>query len=95
MPCEVIGKKSSNSGFDGYLSKPINPCSLTEELNRLLDKRDEKAGGSQQIVEIAVPESSASTDRKPATGCPRAGFLGIKQVFCVPESIAPRNGMGG
>ncbi|HXO33144.1 MAG TPA: response regulator [Candidatus Acidoferrales bacterium] len=27
-----------DSGFDGYLSKPINPSSLTEELNRLLTK---------------------------------------------------------
>jgi two-component system cell cycle response regulator len=28
-----------DSGFDGYLSKPINPSSLTEELNRLLTKQ--------------------------------------------------------
>jgi CheY-like chemotaxis protein len=27
-----------NSGFDGYLSKPVNPASLTEELDRLLNK---------------------------------------------------------
>ena len=27
-----------NSGFDGYLSKPLNPSSLTEELDRLLTK---------------------------------------------------------
>jgi len=32
-----------NSGFDGYLSKPINPHSLAEELDRLLRKRDKKA----------------------------------------------------
>jgi len=32
-----------NSGFDGYLSKPINPRSLAEELDRLLRKRDKKA----------------------------------------------------
>jgi len=46
-----------NSGFDGYLSKPINPSSLTEELNRLLTKQasqpahsnrpDEKQGGGK------------------------------------------------
>jgi two-component system, cell cycle response regulator len=28
-----------DSGFDGYLSKPIDPSSLTEELNRLLTKQ--------------------------------------------------------
>jgi CheY-like chemotaxis protein len=27
-----------NSGFDGYLSKPINPSSLTKELDRLLNR---------------------------------------------------------
>ncbi|MGD1022625.1 MAG: response regulator [Candidatus Sulfotelmatobacter sp.] len=29
-----------NSGFDGYLSKPVDPSSLTKELDRLLAKRD-------------------------------------------------------
>lgn len=29
-------EKILNSGFDGYLSKPLNPSSLTEELDRLL-----------------------------------------------------------
>jgi CheY-like chemotaxis protein len=38
-------EKILNSGFDGYLSKPVNARSLAEELERLLDKRDEKAGG--------------------------------------------------
>jgi CheY-like chemotaxis protein len=28
-----------NSGFDGYLSKPLNPSSLTAELDRLLTKQ--------------------------------------------------------
>jgi CheY-like chemotaxis protein len=28
-----------DSGFDGYLSKPIDPSRLTEELNRLLTKQ--------------------------------------------------------
>jgi CheY-like chemotaxis protein len=32
-----------NSGFDGYLSKPINARSLAEELDRLLRKHDKKA----------------------------------------------------
>jgi two-component system, cell cycle response regulator DivK len=28
-----------NSGFDGYLSKPVNPSSLAEELDRLLNQQ--------------------------------------------------------
>ncbi len=32
-------EKILNSGFDGYLSKPLNPCSLTAELDRLLTKQ--------------------------------------------------------
>jgi CheY-like chemotaxis protein len=39
-------EKILNSGFDGYLSKPVNARSLAEELDRLLDKRDEKAGAA-------------------------------------------------
>jgi CheY-like chemotaxis protein len=39
-------EKILNSGFDGYLSKPVNARSLAEELERLLDKRDEKAGAA-------------------------------------------------
>ena len=31
-------EKILKSGFDGYLSKPLNPSSLTEELDRLLIK---------------------------------------------------------
>jgi two-component system, cell cycle response regulator DivK len=33
-------EKALNSGFDGYLSKPVNSHSLTEELDRLLSKRE-------------------------------------------------------
>ncbi|HTC54862.1 MAG TPA: response regulator [Candidatus Sulfotelmatobacter sp.] len=32
-------EKILNSGFDGYLSKPLNPSSLTAELDRLLTKQ--------------------------------------------------------
>ncbi len=39
-------EKILNSGFDGYLPKPVNARSLAEELDRLLDKRDEKAGAA-------------------------------------------------
>jgi len=30
-----------SSGFDGYLSKPVNPSSLTQELERLLTKSNQ------------------------------------------------------
>ncbi len=36
-------EKILSSGFDGYLSKPINARSLVEEIERLSGKRDEKA----------------------------------------------------
>lgn len=36
-----------NSGFDGYLSKPLNPSSLTEELDRLLTKSVKSADQDQ------------------------------------------------
>jgi CheY-like chemotaxis protein len=39
-------EKILSSGFDGYLSKPLNPSSLGEELDRLLTKRDQSAGAS-------------------------------------------------
>ena len=39
-------EKILNSGFDGYLSKPVNARSLAEELHRLLGQRDEKAGAA-------------------------------------------------
>jgi len=32
-------EKILESGFDGYLSKPINPGALDQELERLLDKK--------------------------------------------------------
>ena len=36
-------EKILNSGFDGYLSKPLNPSSLSEELDRLLTKSAQSA----------------------------------------------------
>jgi two-component system cell cycle response regulator len=45
-----------DSGFDGYLSKPINPSSLTEELNRLLTKQ------------ASQPAHSDRPDEKPGEG---------------------------
>ena len=35
-------EKILNSKFDGYLSKPINPRLLTEELDRLLSQREDR-----------------------------------------------------
>lgn len=36
-----------NSGFDGYLSKPVNPSSLAEELERVLTKASRAAKPDQ------------------------------------------------
>jgi two-component system cell cycle response regulator len=36
-----------NSGFDGYLSKPVNPSSLAEELDRVLTKGSHAANPDQ------------------------------------------------
>jgi len=36
-----------NSGFDGYLSKPVNPSSLAEELARVLAKCNQGANTDQ------------------------------------------------
>lgn len=36
------------SGFDGYLSKPVNPAALTEELDRLLTKHGNPSAASDQ-----------------------------------------------
>jgi CheY-like chemotaxis protein len=40
-------EKILKSGFDGYLSKPLNPSSLTEELDRLLAKSAQSANPNQ------------------------------------------------
>jgi CheY-like chemotaxis protein len=36
-------EKILNAGFDGYLSKPINPVALDQELERLLNKNDQES----------------------------------------------------
>ena len=51
-------EKILNSGFDGYLSKPVNARSLTEELDRLLGKRDCRDAPPNQSHE-------SQADRKP------------------------------
>jgi CheY-like chemotaxis protein len=40
-------EKILSSGFDGYLSKPLNPSSLTAELDRLLNKSAQSANQDQ------------------------------------------------
>ena len=41
-------EKILNSGFDGYLSKPLTPSSLTQELDRLLTKQGSVSANSDQ-----------------------------------------------
>jgi CheY-like chemotaxis protein len=43
-------EKILNSGFDGYLSKPLNPSALTEELDRLLTKGSQPSKPEQTTV---------------------------------------------
>ena len=43
-----------NSGFDGYLSKPVDARALADELERLLRKRDRNTAPNQS------PEANAS-----------------------------------
>jgi CheY-like chemotaxis protein len=43
-------EKILNSGFDGYLSKPLNPSALTEELDRLLAKSGQPTHADQARV---------------------------------------------
>jgi CheY-like chemotaxis protein len=49
-----------NSGFDGYLSKPINAKSLTEELERLLSTRDDRNAAVKQSETEANREKQAA-----------------------------------
>jgi CheY-like chemotaxis protein len=44
-------EKILNSGFNGYLSKPVNARSLTEELDRLLGKRVDRDAPPHQSHE--------------------------------------------
>jgi CheY-like chemotaxis protein len=50
-----------NSGFDGYLSKPINATSLAEELERLLSERDDRnASPKQSETELKRKKQAAN-----------------------------------
>jgi len=48
-----------NSGFDGYLSKPINPSSLIKELDRLLN-RDVLSANRDQTQEGQAAKKTGS-----------------------------------
>jgi CheY-like chemotaxis protein len=50
-----------NSGFDGYLSKPVNARALADELERLLHKREDRNTPPNQSC-----ESQASGNRRAA-----------------------------
>jgi CheY-like chemotaxis protein len=47
------------SGFDGYLSKPINATSLAQELERLLSKRDDR-NAARSRAETKLERKAAS-----------------------------------
>ncbi len=56
-------EKILGSGFDGYLSKPLNPSSLTAELERLLAKSAQSAEQDQ-----GVADQGGSKDRFTGAG---------------------------
>jgi CheY-like chemotaxis protein len=51
-----------NSGFDGYLSKPINARALADELERLLRKRDDRNTPPNQAQESHPSEKRRAAD---------------------------------
>jgi CheY-like chemotaxis protein len=61
-------EKILNSGFDGYLSKPVNAVALVEELKRLLSKGDSRstppnqAEGSHESGKVRSA-NAAGTDK--------------------------------
>jgi CheY-like chemotaxis protein len=51
-----------NSGFDGYLSKPVNARALADELGRLLRKRDDRNAPPNQAQERPASEKRRAAD---------------------------------
>ena len=49
-----------NSGFDGYLSKPVNPSSLAEELDRVLTKSSQAASPDQAREDQPAKKAGAA-----------------------------------
>jgi CheY-like chemotaxis protein len=60
-------EKILNSGFDGYLSKPLNPSSLTEELDRVLTQHCSQSASRDQASE-GQPGREARAARASGSG---------------------------
>jgi CheY-like chemotaxis protein len=65
-------EKILNSGFNGYLSKPINPSALDQELERLLNKDGAKSVFGSRL-------DAAPPDRRPTLNN-RGGDLPVPTV---------------
>jgi len=63
-------EKIMNSGFDGYLSKPINAALLQEEILRLVSGQDliRSSTGLSPEGDVAQASASAKTKRQAASG---------------------------
>jgi CheY-like chemotaxis protein len=57
-------EKIMNSGFDGYLSKPVNSTSLVQELDRLLaHPNKQSAPPTRNGEKKAAAQAARATDR--------------------------------
>lgn len=65
-------EKILDSGFDGYLSKPIHAVTLLEEIDRLLDRQDSRDSSTAQSHEM---ETGVAGERAALPSC----NLGRKQ----------------
>jgi two-component system, cell cycle response regulator DivK len=59
-------EKIMNSGFDGYLSKPVNSTSLVQELDRLLARPDAQSAPLSQPCEKQIGTRTARAIAKQA-----------------------------
>ncbi len=59
-------EKILSSGFDGYLSKPVNSGSLAQELERVLARPDTQSGTSTQSCEKQIGRGTAHLIAKQA-----------------------------
>ena len=57
-------EKILNSGFDGYLSKPINAVALAEALEPLLSKRHGRSAPPNQSYESQASEKTRAASAK-------------------------------
>jgi DNA-binding response OmpR family regulator len=56
-------EKILNSGFNGYLSKPVNARSLAEELERLLGKRENRDAPPNPLQDGQAAEKTRAAGR--------------------------------